>query len=871
MNIGANDIKLVEPLQGTGDGTSQGAIKTATDNKGSSFKDLFNQFSVNKGLETTTQTTPEKDITLNVDKSTSDDKKNNISLNLPLTIGKLKQLVSKMNVGRSTNAGSDTQKLESDMGDLINQLLISIKSMNANTDANKKQPIGNNVNVDETKDNNVESSTKTDALGKIALVLNMISSNASQGLNSGDGTSANTSSMEQLLPMLMLMLTKGDLPSTGNTSDTKVTDNSSLNKALALIQNSLNGITGTSITSLGGEDTNTKGEAPLSGLDNSNLLQLLFSNLGDISASTSVANGSDRISQLTKLRDTLTKIVGVPKQSGSEQDKTDVAKLGEMLNNISSKVKQSEGTGNGIDQTKLGEDLKGIKEKLDSLSNKQDKTDIKALSEMLNNIINQVKQSASTGNGMDQTKLGEDLKGIKEKLNSLSNKQDKTDIEALGEMLSSIVSQVNQSQNTGNPIDSTTKTEVGNSGLSEQTLLKVLQELTREVGDKKKNTVDLNPNQSTPTTEIIDSQLQKDNPQGSNKLEAGQSSNTAGDISNSLSNIIEVVKQKITTREGKITPDNLRQAYKELVDELQFSKLNENGIVIQNQPDINAQKGITLGAGATPTPTPVNSEQTFKNQIVNILVLLSSEGNANTAGNKKIDNIKKFTTLLDTQINNKLPEEKTVIKAVDGNLQGSKNQEGFKSQAESTSLSKEDKILRSAAKISDDDGKVTKVNNFISQISNRPDIKSDTPTEKPVINRITFNQDIIKAVKYMNSNGIKELSVKISPGEMGEITIKLTMDQGNVKANITANTKDTYNLLNSNLNDLTNQLGSSDIKINSLDINVYQEDTTFFNQNNNKEQQRSNSGNRRNNNFESTDEIGEIGNKEEDGNISALV
>nr|WP_281418626.1 flagellar hook-length control protein FliK [Clostridium frigoris] len=91
----------------------------------------------------------------------------------------------------------------------------------------------------------------------------------------------------------------------------------------------------------------------------------------------------------------------------------------------------------------------------------------------------------------------------------------------------------------------------------------------------------------------------------------------------------------------------------------------------------------------------------------------------------------------------------------------------------------------------------------------------------------------------MEVNNIKDLTVKMNPRELGEITIKLTMESGIMKASILAQNKETYNLLNNNFQDIQDRLKNMDIKIQSLDINVY-EDSTYFNKNS--------SGNNNNNN-----------------------
>jgi len=88
----------------------------------------------------------------------------------------------------------------------------------------------------------------------------------------------------------------------------------------------------------------------------------------------------------------------------------------------------------------------------------------------------------------------------------------------------------------------------------------------------------------------------------------------------------------------------------------------------------------------------------------------------------------------------------------------------------------------------------------------------------------------------MEQNDMKEMTVKLMPRELGEIVIKLTMQNGLMKANITASNKEAYNLLNSNIQDLNKLIGNEEIKIQNVTINIYNGDTTFFSRENSKEQ-----------------------------------
>jgi flagellar hook-length control protein FliK len=136
----------------------------------------------------------------------------------------------------------------------------------------------------------------------------------------------------------------------------------------------------------------------------------------------------------------------------------------------------------------------------------------------------------------------------------------------------------------------------------------------------------------------------------------------------------------------------------------------------------------------------------------------------------------------------------------------------------------EDRIL---SKIIDGDDKSS-----FSKILNSYDIYNknnvDIVKEPVVVNKQSIDLDIIKNVKFMIKNAVQELKVKIYPKELGEMTIKILSEEGIMKAEIKAMSKETYNLLNSNLQDIKKTLIDQNIKIQEVNIGIYNEDTTFF-------------------------------------------
>lgn len=137
----------------------------------------------------------------------------------------------------------------------------------------------------------------------------------------------------------------------------------------------------------------------------------------------------------------------------------------------------------------------------------------------------------------------------------------------------------------------------------------------------------------------------------------------------------------------------------------------------------------------------------------------------------------------------------------------------------------EDKIL---SKIIDNDskGSFSKVLSYYDKFNKN---NVEVIKEPIVVNKQTLDLDVIKNVKFMMKNAVQELKVKIYPKELGEMTIKILSEEGIMRAEIKATSKETYNLLNSNLHEIKKSLVDQNIKIQEVNIGIYNEDTTFFN------------------------------------------
>ncbi|MBY6997862.1 flagellar hook-length control protein [Clostridium botulinum] len=196
-----------------------------------------------------------------------------------------------------------------------------------------------------------------------------------------------------------------------------------------------------------------------------------------------------------------------------------------------------------------------------------------------------------------------------------------------------------------------------------------------------------------------------------------------------------------------------------------------------------------------------------------------------------LKNIKsEIENILKEESNNKLPVEPKIDISEPLVLEEETDSSNLKENT-----SKEDKLLKGLLEDKEQGTgeKINKTVNFMSHLKNSMDINELSSNEtlgKLVINKNTMNTDIIKSIKYMELNNVKDLTVKIMPKELGEVFIKLTMEGGIMKANIGATTKEAYNLLNSNMQLIEDKLQNSGIKVQELSLNIYNEDTTFFKQ-----------------------------------------
>ena len=113
---------------------------------------------------------------------------------------------------------------------------------------------------------------------------------------------------------------------------------------------------------------------------------------------------------------------------------------------------------------------------------------------------------------------------------------------------------------------------------------------------------------------------------------------------------------------------------------------------------------------------------------------------------------------------------------------------------------------------------------------------------------ITKPEDLIEvAVEKFKSLRLPErteLNVKLRPEELGEITVKLVLEKGQVNGNILAENKDVVNMLKAQIDGLKQELKNNNVNLTSLNVNV-SSDNSFNNGRGGKEFSQNNSSNSR--------------------------
>lgn len=333
------------------------------------------------------------------------------------------------------------------------------------------------------------------------------------------------------------------------------------------------------------------------------------------------------------------------------------------------------------------------------------------------------------------------------------------------------------------------------------------------------------------------------------ELDKDSESTSKDDVNEILSELLNLlaklgIKEEDLKSNGEINSDVL----KNMIEEVNLNESSTGNLNSVMEQLIKLVKTDSVKDGLD-----TDSLKLMEKLLSNLSAKLTDD-NAEGAKNLK-SNMKNLMAEISNMLDNKQDQGGKVLTLEDmlnkNYSQDSKddsleNDSNKKTTSESTKdVSKENKFLSSLLDNKDDS--TNKINLFASRSQTIQNQNVDT-VQGLTVNKANFAEDLIKDVKFMSNNGLKELTVKVNPGNLGEITIKIVQEDGLMKANLKANSKETTALLSQNLVEIKKQLGEQNIKIADVNIELYQEDTTFFSEQGfdgqlSQEQERSNNRN----------------------------
>lgn len=283
--------------------------------------------------------------------------------------------------------------------------------------------------------------------------------------------------------------------------------------------------------------------------------------------------------------------------------------------------------------------------------------------------------------------------------------------------------------------------------------------------------------------------------------------------------------------------DDLIEILALLLSLMQGKQENKNVEPLEKSEGFNVLDALTKSKSFNELVKEVkSSENTSENNLNDILVKLINELKETPkeeVDGKLLNLLRELTRPENKNIKSLVKEVKSELREmVNGQL--AKNEEvsipkiegkenSLKGDEENLQSSKEEKFLKSLTGEEDKNTKPLLINNFKTSFGRVEQVK-----EAPIVSKNNVVFDMVKTIKYMNPNSLKELTIKIYPKELGEITISISQDKDVMKANIKANTKDAYHLLSNNLNEIKKSLGEQNIKIQEVNIGLYSDDTTFY-------------------------------------------
>lgn len=222
--------------------------------------------------------------------------------------------------------------------------------------------------------------------------------------------------------------------------------------------------------------------------------------------------------------------------------------------------------------------------------------------------------------------------------------------------------------------------------------------------------------------------------------------------------------------------------------------------------------------------------QDVKTSIINELKVALS----NTSKEKEnINNIHKEDNVSDDKnINANNIKIETGNKSLNSNdtFKGNEGNNKNSTSSEDKTIKKEENFLDSLVNDKDKNtinrfipGTVSKLNTFEAALAK-------TSESAQSVNKANVTEGIVKNIKFMQTNNLKELTVSMNPKDLGTMLIKISVEDGKLSAKIIAEKKETFDLINSNAIDVKNALGNVNDKVQQVSVDIQFGDSTAYEQ-----------------------------------------
>lgn len=347
--------------------------------------------------------------------------------------------------------------------------------------------------------------------------------------------------------------------------------------------------------------------------------------------------------------------------------------------------------------------------------------------------------------------------------------------------------------------------------------------------DDFKDLLDSKANSKSHDISNVDKYKNDDNAEKLDELKekSEDKGNVSNDNINELLNSILNLLNKLGIKDESLNKDANSDILKTLLEGMKEVKSDDNDL-----SNIMNKLLEALKTGSAKDTLDNDSLSIIKNLLSQISE--NVEDNNGKVGNSIKNLMTEISNMMESKQGDKVLSLEDILKNNlsqnnDGSLNSDSNESSSAEKAKNNSgVSKENKFLNSL--LDDKDSNLNRMNLLASKNQNNIQGQIVNSNQETAINKATFANDLIQDVKYMTTNSIKELTVKVNPGNLGEITIKLIQEDGVMKANLKSNSKETTALLSQNLVDIKRQLNDQNIKISDINIELYQDDTTFFKQ-----------------------------------------